>query len=471
MFVVALTERDEDARSFNGKFDPNWLTNKELVPILDSIFAFRNQHGMTPSFATLHEYMEEKDKDLYKARWKTTINSLETKPKDVSKMVLTLDKAKSTGASLALSTLIHSQDFQIELANGNGKKLNDQLSEYLRRWGEQVEGEGMFNIREAFDKLIQESTWAGKPSRIGSGIYPIDLWTNGGLRPGQLGILIAPTGGGKSATLANIALYAAQVEQQGVLLITNEMTVNEQSERLLVRMQVPKTINGKLIYRSLQEIQDDPSIVFKQFDSRWSVGLDKLLYIESTDLGQTADNIEEEINKLRRERGFKPKVIVIDYMERMAPKTRVNREKEWIYLQEVAKELVRLAKRLDAIIWTAVQTNRSGLSAKVELNMSHGQGSIRHFQEAAFVATLQKVIVPMSASGEKDVKCLLFAEQKQRHNSMEDRKMLVKHDLSRMFISKEEVEVPNDAEVEVQKDDNDTKQKGILSPWKAKGGT
>jgi hypothetical protein len=109
----------------------------------------------------------------------------------------------------------------------------------------------------------------------------------------------------------------------------------------------------------------------------------------------------------------------------------------------------------------------------VQLDMTHGQGSVRHFQEAAFVGSMQKVLVPVSEVGEQNVRCIQFAEQKQRHNAMEDRTMLLKHELSRMYISKEEVVIPNDAEEEV-KDDNDSPkqpQGKVMAPWEAKGGS
>jgi hypothetical protein len=236
-------------------------------------------------------------------------------------------------------------------------------------------------------------------------------------------------------------------------------------------MQKPTTLpDGTLQYRTLQEVQDDPSVAYRGLERRWAVGLEKRLYLASVDIGQTADDIEEMIKRLRIEEGFKPAVIVIDYMERMAPAQKVNREKEWIWLGEIAKELVRLAKRTETLIWTASQTNRSGLAKGAELDMTMGQGSIRHFQEAAFVGGMRKMTIELTTEGEQKVKCLEFSEQKQRHNEMDDRVALLKHDLSRMYISKEEVEVPKDVEPEEDDGTSSKPSDGLMSPWAAKGG-
>lgn len=476
MFLVALTERDEDSRVFSRVFNPQWLKDKELIPVLESMFEFRKEYGTSASLSALHEYMETKDADMYNARWKVTLTSLELLPKDQSKMILATDKAKKVGSALAMDAMVHGQDFQKKLAEGDGDALLKQVRQYLSQWAEDADGEGVFNIKDAFDKLIDDNAWNGRPDRISSGLGPIDNWTNGGLRPRQLGVLMAPTGGGKSAALANIAHNVATVEQLSVLFITNELSINEQAERFLVRMQKPTLMsNGELKYRTLQEVQDDPSVAFKGLGRRWAVGLEKRLYMASVDLGMTADDVEELVKRLRIEEGFKPDIIVIDYMERMSPQNKVNREKEWIFLGEIAKELVRLAKRLDVLVWTATQTNRAGLSKGVSLDMTHGQGSIRHFQEAAFVGSIQKVKVPLTTEGEQNVNCVMFAEQKQRHNAMEDRTALVKHELSRMYISKEEVFMPEDIDEEVEAENGNTLQKsgsgtGVLAPWAAKGG-
>ena len=470
MFLIALTERDQDAKEYSRRFSPQWLKNKELIPLLEGMFEFQKEHGISPSLPALHEFMEGKDEEMYNSRWKAAISSLEARGTDKSKMVLALDKAKELGSALALNSLIYSQGFQTDLTNGQGSQLIKQLQQYVHTWSETNEGEGIFNIKEAFDKLIEDNAWAGKPDRIPSGIYPIDIWTNGGLRPRQLGILMAPTGGGKSAALLNIAHSVATVDQLPVLLLTNELSVNEQSERFLARMQKPTATPDGLSYKTLQEIQDNPAAGYKGLSRRWASGLEKRLFISSVDIGQTADDIEEMVKQLRLEEGFMPAVIIVDYMERMAPTSRITREKEYIYLGEIAKELVRLAKRLEVLVWTAVQTNRGGLNKNVTLDMTYGQGSIRHFQEAAFVGSLQKVMVPLTDTGQQNIPCILFAEQKQRHNAMEDRSMFVRHDLSRMYISKDQVMMAEDAEEEVENDNSTNEPGKIIAPWRAKTG-
>lgn len=474
-FVVALTERDEEAREFARKFNVQWLANADLQPIVTAIFKFRKEKGLTPSLRVLHDYLAEVDQDIYDSRWKTTLTELDNYRPDSSMQKLALDNAKALGTALAASTLIHDPQFQVDLAEGDGEKVLGQLQRFIQQWGTNDQGEGVFNIREAMEKLIDENAWNGRPDRIPCGVRCLDEWSGGGLRPRSLGVMIAPTGHGKSSFLMNVALYAANVEMVPTLFVTNELTLNEQTERFLVRMQKPgKDEHGKDYYHNLTAVQDDPSVAYKGLDRKWSVGLDKRLYVSSVDINTNADDIEEMMNQLRLIHGFVPGLIVIDYLERMQPVMKVNMEKEHMYIGQIAKELVRLGKRTDSLVWTAVQTNRGGLARGVNVDMTHTQGSIRQLQEAAFVGTLQKVMVPLTEDGEENVPCLRFNEHKQRHAAMEEREAYVKHELGRMFISKETVELPQDVDAEPDEaGDTPDHEKGdagkIKAPWQTKG--
>lgn len=252
-----------------------------------------------------------------------------------------------------------------------------------------------------------------------------------------MGILIAPSGHAKSALLMNIARHAASIEQKTVLFITNELTVNEQTERFLVRMQQPKTdSSGELNFVSLNMIQDDPTLAYKKLTG-YQRELNKHLYIYSAHLGQNISGVEEIMKRLKNEYGSWPDLVVIDYIERMSTQTRMDRGREWAYFGQVAKELVWLAKRRNCAIWTAAQTNRGGLNLKVDLSMEHTQSSIQHLQEASLVLGVRKVKAIDAANNEKAG--LEFIELKSRHGAMSSRKMVVEVDLSRMYISSNEI--------------------------------
>jgi hypothetical protein len=451
-------------------FDPQWLKDKELVPVLTAMFDFMDEYRVAPSLASLHEYMEDRDQAKYNSRWKTTLTACEHY--DDTKQMVALRKAKDAAASYSLQHLITSQRFQQMLTAGQGDQLQSEMAAWLSAHNVEM-GEGTYNIQQAFDKLIDDMAWTGHAPRLPTGISCIDEWSYGGLRPGQVGIIMAPTGGGKSVALLNIAHHAAVVEQKPVLFITNELTVNEQAERFLARMQVPTNVNGVDHYQPIQLIQEDPTVAYRKLKG-FASGISDRLYITSVDLNTSAMDIEEHLKRMKAEKGFAPALIVIDYMERMKPTGRVSKDREWIFMGEIAKELVRLAKMKSVVLWTACQTNRGGLNAKADMSMEHAQGSIRHFQEAASVIAARTASVEMDADGVEKTMCMEFQEKKQRHAAMRDRKVYLEVKLDTMRITDKEVIPLSDVAYDDEKDDDQNPKKGrgaLKSQAKVKGKT
>jgi len=472
-FVCALVEREADAQEMKKIFNPEWLSEKSNMPVVKAIFDYMDKYKCPPSFKALHEYMNDVDKEKYEARYREKLTMLEAVQVDKSKQVMAIAKAKESAAAMSLSTMVSTPTFQELLSEGEGDRLRSEVARWLSMHTEKV-GEEVIDIRAGLDKLIDDVGYDGRPKKISTGISCIDSWTHGGTRPGTLGILMAPTGNGKSAVLMNIALHIATAEEKSVLFLTNELTIQEQLERFLVRMQAPDLgPDGKEIYYPLQAVQDDPTIAYRGLKRRWQYGLERRLFVGNTDLNATCDQIEERLQLMRVQYGFKPSSLVIDFMERMAPSSKISRgDKEYIYFGEIAKELVRLAKRTNTAIWTAVQTNRGGLNKGVEQSMEFGQGSIRHFQEAACVIGLRKEVINLDAEGNDKVEVLAFKELKQRHSAMNDRGVRLKVHLDRMYITGEEVEVPEDADIEVPPDQDVVKKKGkkkLKTQWEARG--
>lgn len=451
--ISGLCEREQDARDLRKLFDPNWLKDAELKPVLRAIFDYIDEESSVPSLNSLSQYMEDKDKAKFDARWGTTLAQL--RGYDNKTQTYAINRAKEAAAAYSLHYLMHEQRFQQMLDTGNAEGLRREVSHWLGRHTES-EDEGLFSIQEAFDKLLSDHPWQGKMKKVPTGIKAIDEWV-GGLRAPQMGIIMAPTGHGKSALLMNIALTAAAIEGKQVLFITNELTTNEQSERFMVRLQNPHDDGGRFKFFSLGEIQEDPTLAYKQFKG-YQNELNKKLYIYSANLGQDVAGIEEVCQRVRNERGVWPAVIIVDYLERMSTKVRMDRGQTWTYFGQIAKELVWLAKRRNCVIWTAVQTNRSGMNIKTDLGMESAQGSIQHFQESSFAVGVRKVQV---TTGDNEVKsCLEFQEMKARHGAMEGRKMVLECDLGRMWISENEVKSIK----EIEEDDASTSKKGSKKP-------
>lgn len=424
VFLWAMISRPEDTKKFASIFQPKWMHDPRYQKVLSEIYAFNLKHGTPPSISVLRKILEDQDPQNYEARNRAALDEIEQRNPDVSEIIYNLDKARDVAIIRSFQSLLQSPG-TVQLQQLN---KGTEMTQVVYKWLGQFIGmdtDITYDLKTAFDKLIQERGFETEDYRVPCGIDPIDLWTNGGLRPRNLGILLAPTGHGKSATLTVMAHKIASSEQKKVWFISNELPMNEISERFLCRVTgVPMT-----------DIMNSPSVAYSGLERFWKGKLHERLMLTEINREVSMDDIEADMQKWTTLTGWKPDVLVLDFMERMKPNiTGVDRSQSWNWLGAIAKDISRFAKKNNILVWTAAQTNREGMNAK-EVLLSMGQGSTQHFQEAAVVVAMHQTADPESA----DKIALEFFCSKMRHSKKSAKTVKLKCDLSRMSISNEEI--------------------------------
>lgn len=428
IFVWALASRSPDARKFRTIFHSIWLEQTELIPILDAIYNFVGEHTISPSLSTIEKIFKDKDETIYNVRIKPVIQKLQSLNPDASEILFTLNKAKDVAAIRSFNDLFRDERIIESIDKVDGKGLLEEIYKWLNHFSDSS-NEQTLNIKEALDNLVSSSIASRYRDKIASGIECLDRWSGGGLRSPQLGILMAPTGGGKSAVLMNIAYRMAFIEQAPVWFVTNELDMNEQAERFLARI----TGNPML------DIQSDPSLAYAESIKHWDSSIDKNLKI--TDVGlyknTTVNDLESILNRWTNLTGWMPRVLVLDYMGRMCPAERgYKRDQEWQWYGGIARDLVKFAKKYNLIIWTACQTNRSGLNVKGDMDMTMASASVRHFEEASMVVAANQVKIVGSLNDPTESTLgLQFKPLKARHAGLATKGEVVHINLSTMLIS------------------------------------
>jgi len=422
IFIKSLTVRPEDAKSFCESFKPEWLEDSRLQVVLQGLFDFVKKFNRPPDLATLRKCLEDSDKIAYENRLKPLCDDLEALDPEISMMLYVIDKAKQVSIIRSLQAMIGSPGFQKLEENFEGA----EVLQYVSKWMNQFIGlteDKTYDLKTAFQTLLTDRGYQDEDQRIQCGIEALDGWCGGGLRRKNLAIILAPTGAGKSATLTVIAHKIAAAEQKNVWFISNELPINEVSERFLSR------VTG----RDLTQIMDNPSVAYKGLKRYWDSGLDKRLMLTEINRECSTDEIEAEMEKTISLTGWKPDVIVLDFMERMKPNlSGYKRDQSWEFMGATARDLVRFAKRKNVLIWTAAQTNRGGLSA-TKIKMEHAQGATKHLQEAAAVITLNQD----NSGGDNEEKKfgMHFTVEKLRHSRNHGQEVTLECDLSKMSIS------------------------------------
>lgn len=182
---------------------------------------------------------------------------------------------------------------------------------------------------------------------------------NGGLGKGELGVVAAPTGVGKSHFLVAMGAHALKVGKN-VVHYTFELTETAVGIRY----------DSHLTDIPSSDIQDSKSNVVDMYKD---MELGRLIIKEYPTGTCTVATIRNHLEKLAL-RGFVPHVIIIDYADIM----RSSREFDALRmeLKLIYEDLRNLAMEKAIPIWTASQSNREGSNADVVglENMSESYG-------------------------------------------------------------------------------------------------
>ena len=182
---------------------------------------------------------------------------------------------------------------------------------------------------------------------VTTGWQDIDTICGGGLGKSELGVVIAPTGAGKSMVLVHLGAEAVK-EGKTVVHYTLELQVT------VIAKRYDSSITGyplselnsfkKEIYDNIKDI--DGKLIVKEYPTK----------------SASTNTIKNHLNRLAK-RGIKPGLIIVDYADLLKPV--VIRKEKRNELESIYEELRGLSTEYQCPIWTASQTNRSGLNAEV----------------------------------------------------------------------------------------------------------
>jgi RecA/RadA recombinase len=182
---------------------------------------------------------------------------------------------------------------------------------------------------------------------VTTGWDEMDDITSGGLGRNELGVVIAPTGAGKSMVLVHLGVQALR-EGKNVIHYTLELqdtVVANRYDSCLTGLPLTEIKSFKEeILEEVKKVQG--SLIIKEYPTK----------------SASTNTIKAHLEKLRK-RGIKPGMIIVDYGDLLRP-TVVRKEKR-NELESIYEEMRGISNEFDCPVWTASQTNRSGLNAEV----------------------------------------------------------------------------------------------------------
>jgi len=229
---------------------------------------------------------------------------------------------------------------------------------------------GSFEVFTELEKLLDEDYRHPIPT----GIDGIDNILNGGLAKGEIGVILAPTGVGKTTMLTRFANTAFNMgynvlqiffEDNPKIIQRKHFTcwtgipndeLSKHKETVLDKADEMKKTGGKLILKKLPS--DEMSIL----------------------------QIKNQVRKIISE-GTKIDIILIDYIDCILPDRAFN--DEWKGEGSVMRKFEGMCHELDIAGWTATQGNRSSISSEVVTTDQMG-GSIKKAQVGHVIISVAK---------------------------------------------------------------------------------
>jgi KaiC/GvpD/RAD55 family RecA-like ATPase len=205
--------------------------------------------------------------------------------------------------------------------------------------------------------------------QVSTGWPSVDKKLYGGFNRGELNIFAAASGGGKSLFLANMGVNWALMGLN-VIYLTFEL-----SEKLVaMRLDSMMTgISSREIFRNI----DDVELKVKMLEKK--SGSIQIKYMPS---GKNANDIRAYLKEYQVKKGYKPDVILIDYLDLMMPlSVKVSPSDLFVKDKYVSEELRNLAMETQCVTVTASQLNRAAVE-EIEFDHSHISGGLSKIQTA-----------------------------------------------------------------------------------------
>ena len=212
---------------------------------------------------------------------------------------------------------------------------------------------------------------------IPMGIPGIDRLLKGGLAKGEIGVILAPTGVGKTTILTKIANTAFNLGYNvlQVFFEDNPKIIQRKHFTLWTGIEPDNLVKNKdEVMSKVTEIQETMQ--------------NKLVLKKLASDSMTMNQIKNQVRKMIAD-GNKLDLVMLDYIDCVLPES--TSKDEWKAEGSVMRGFEAMCHELDLVGWTATQGNRSSISAEVVTTDQMG-GSIKKAQVGHVIISVAKTL-------------------------------------------------------------------------------
>jgi len=235
------------------------------------------------------------------------------------------------------------------------------------------------NFGHDFIKDFEERYTITARDPVSTGFERVDEICKGGLGKSELGVVIAPTGAGKSMVLVHLGAAALKAGKTVVhyTMELQDTVVGNRYDSCISGVPLSDLFSSK--NQVLLSIKDVPGqLIIKEYPTK----------------SASTETLKQHIERLKK-KGIDPDMIIVDYADLLRP-TRTSAEKRYD-LESTYEEMRAIAQIYKCPVWTASQTNRSGLNAEV-ITMEAISEAFNKCFVADFICSLSRTVQDKQAN-------------------------------------------------------------------------
>ncbi len=362
---------DKDfSHSILDVIENNYFENKYFKIIIQMVKEYYLKYDHTPTFETLEQ-----------------ITKSELQQATASKIVLdTIKKIKDAPIDgvgfVQEKALKFCKQQELQKVMGKAQKIIDggefenyDTLEEMVKTALQVGSKdtSILDVFSNLDQVLEEDYRHPVPM----GIPGIDRLLKGGLAKGEIGVILAPTGVGKSTILTKMANHAFNLGFNVLQIFF------EDNSKVIQRKHF--TLWTKIHPDDLSEKKDEVMSKVKEIEDSMP---NKLILKKLPSDTMTMLQIKNQIRKMVSD-GIKVDMVVLDYIDCIVPDK--NLGDEWKSEGSVMRAFEAMCHEMNIVGWTATQGNRSSISSEVVTTDQMG-GSIKKAQVGHVIISVAKTL-------------------------------------------------------------------------------
>ena len=358
------------AHSILEVLEPGYFENKYYKLIVQLIKEYYKKFDCTPTYDTLHQIVKsEITQELMLKIVLDTINDIKTVSDEG--VLFVQEKALKFCKQQELQKVMTKAQ---KIIDGGEFENYDTLEEMVREALQVgVIEKDTGDVFENLDQVLEEDYRHPIPI----GIPGIDNLLKGGLAKGEIGVILAPTGVGKTSLTTKFANHAFNMGFNVLQIFFEDNPKIIQRKHFTLWTGIAPDLLGEHkeeVMKKVTEVQDKMKnkLILKKLPS------------DTLTMGQ----IKNQIRKMIAD-GIKIDVIILDYIDCVTPEKMMD--DEWKSEGSVMRAFEAMCHELNIAGWTATQGNRSSISSEVVTNDQMG-GSIKKAQVGHVIISVAKTL-------------------------------------------------------------------------------